>query len=88
MSDERCPSVPVIEAAYRAALAWRLRGVDGDARYAGLSDAALRERVVIVPGQAARRAGWWSVGALIDDVAGAEWVLWIHPERRLLRMLH
>ena len=57
MSDDGVPSAPVIEAAYRAAMAWRFRGVHGDARYARLSEAALRERVVIVPGQAARRAG-------------------------------
>ena len=87
MCEHEMPGMETVEAAFRAALSWRLRDCAGDGRYALLSEAALRERVVILPGQPSCRAGWWSVGALIDDVAHAEWTVWMHPERRVLRLL-
>ncbi len=87
MIDGNAPAPDVVDAAFRAALRWRLQGCSGDGRYALLSSAAIRERVVIVPGLPYRRAGWWAIGALVDDVAPAEWTIWMHPERRVLRLL-
>lgn len=81
------PPADVLARALRRAAAVRIAGYRQDERYAGYSVAALRERVVAMPGlPRSRPGGWWCAGALLDDLGGVEWRVWVHPERRVLRM--
>ncbi len=81
------PPADVLARALRRAVAVRIAGYRQDQRYAEYSVAALRERVVAMPGQPrSRPGGWWCAGSLLDDLGGAEWRVWVHPERRVLRM--
>lgn len=81
------PPADLLARALRRAAAVRIAGYRQDERYAQYSVAALRERVVAMPGQPrARPGGWWCAGVLFDDLGGTEWRVWVHPERRVLRL--
>ena len=71
----------------RRAVAYRVAGYRGDERYDRYTLAALKERVVAVPSlPRSRRDGWWAIGTILDDLAGLEWRVWMHPRDRTLRM--
>jgi hypothetical protein len=71
----------------RRAVAVRVAGYRGDERYDHYTLAALQEQVVGMPGRPLpRRNGWWAIGTILDDLAGLEWRVWMHPRRRTLRM--
>lgn len=81
------PPADVLARALRRAVAVRIAGYRQDERYAGYSVAALCERVVAMPSPPrSRPGGWWCAGALLDDLGGVEWRVWVHPDRRVLRM--
>ena len=71
----------------REAVAVRVAGYRCDERYDRFTLAALMERVVGLPARPQpRRDGWWAIGRIMDDVADLEWRVWMHPERRRLKM--
>lgn len=81
------PPADLIARALRAAVAVRIAGYRQDERYTHYTLAALRERVVALPVPPRLRPdGWWSAGRLLDDLGGVEVRVWMHPERRRLRM--
>lgn len=82
------PPADVLAGALRHAAAVRIAAYRQDERYAHYTLAALRERVVTVPlPPRPHGGGWWSAGRLLDDLGGAEWRVWVHPERRRLRLI-
>jgi hypothetical protein len=87
MAGGESPAGETMAAALRIALERRLAATSGDRRYDGLSAAALRERVVVIPELPERRGRWWRIGGIVDDVAGQEWAVWIEPARRVLRLI-
>ena len=87
MGDVDSPGLEVVSTALRTVFERHLARCAQDRRYAGLTAAALRERVVAIAGQPARRGPWWAVGRISDDVAGEEWTVWIEPDRRVARLI-
>lgn len=87
MATPNAPAPDLVLAAMRRAVAYRVAGYRGDERYDRYTLAALKEQVVGLPGRPRRRRdGWWAIGQILDDLAGLEWRVWMHPQRRTLRM--
>ncbi len=87
MATTAVPASDLVLAAMGRAVAYRVAGYRGDERYDRYTLAALKERVVAVPCQPRpRRDGWWAIGTILDDLAGLEWRVWMHPQDRTVRM--
>lgn len=88
MSAVQVPPSDLVAAAMHRAVAVRVAGYRNDDRYDRFTLAALREQVVGLPARPQPRSGgWWAIGRILDDIGGFEWRVWMHPGRRILRMV-